>query len=429
MPDTPIAMPKLGMSMEEGRVIAWPVPLGSAVAKGDIVLVIESEKAEVEIEATGSGVLRHIYVEPDETVPCGSLLAALTESQDSPFDPEAFHADHHRPEPVGSAGTEPADAAAADTPAPTRASGSRGGPATPAARTLARKMAIELSSVTGTGPGGRITKEDVEAASQNDERVPVADGVKLEVPSAGSGQPVLFLPGFGSDASSFAPQTDALASEFTVRVVHPRGIGASSAPETESYDVSTSASDALALADTPVHLVGASLGAATAIEAALSAPDRVASLALITPFVTASHRLRAVLAAWSRIVDEASSDAAAGTLLPWLFSEAWLAETERRERTERGLAAMLRCTTGAVLGRYAAGIAAWSGTRAADLAKIEVPVLVVGAKEDLLTPDARRVADGLPKGRFVEVPAGHAACLEAAGDVCEALTAHLRALD
>ncbi|NNL84588.1 MAG: hypothetical protein HKP27_03000, partial [Myxococcales bacterium] len=88
-------MPKLGMSMEEGRVVAWPLPLGSAVAKGETVLIIESEKAEVEIEATAAGVLRHIYVEPDETVPCGSLLAALTESADSTFDAEAFHAEHH----------------------------------------------------------------------------------------------------------------------------------------------------------------------------------------------------------------------------------------------------------------------------------------------------------------------------------------------
>ena len=65
-------MPKLGMTMEEGIVIDWPLAVGGAVEKGDIVLVIESEKAEVEIEAPASGVLRHVYIEAGETVSCGT---------------------------------------------------------------------------------------------------------------------------------------------------------------------------------------------------------------------------------------------------------------------------------------------------------------------------------------------------------------------
>jgi pyruvate/2-oxoglutarate dehydrogenase complex dihydrolipoamide acyltransferase (E2) component len=67
-------MPKLGMTMEEGRVVAWPLPLGARVEKGRTVLVIDSEKTEAEVEATASGFLRHLYVTVDETVPCGTLL-------------------------------------------------------------------------------------------------------------------------------------------------------------------------------------------------------------------------------------------------------------------------------------------------------------------------------------------------------------------
>ena len=78
MSATPIGMPKLGMTMTEGRVVAWPVPLGGRVEKGAVVLVIESEKAEIEIEAPAAGHLRHVYVPEDRTVPCGTLLAALT---------------------------------------------------------------------------------------------------------------------------------------------------------------------------------------------------------------------------------------------------------------------------------------------------------------------------------------------------------------
>src|SRR5512147_2741007 len=91
-------MPQLGMSMQEGRVVAWPIALGERVLRGQIVLVIESEKAEVEIEATASGFLRHLYVAVDETVPCGTLLGVITETPDEPFDAGAFCAAHGRPE-------------------------------------------------------------------------------------------------------------------------------------------------------------------------------------------------------------------------------------------------------------------------------------------------------------------------------------------
>ena len=83
---TAVGMPRLGMTMEEGVVVEWLVSPGGLVERGAPLLVIESEKAEVEIEATISGVLRHIFVEPGETVPCGTLLAAIADSADEPFD-------------------------------------------------------------------------------------------------------------------------------------------------------------------------------------------------------------------------------------------------------------------------------------------------------------------------------------------------------
>src|SRR5512143_2449209 len=91
-------MPKLGMTMREGRVVSWARGLGERVEKGAPVVVIESEKSEVEIEATASGVLRHVYVGPDETVPCGTLLGAIADAMDAPFDAQAFHREHDRPE-------------------------------------------------------------------------------------------------------------------------------------------------------------------------------------------------------------------------------------------------------------------------------------------------------------------------------------------
>src|SRR5205085_8643084 len=68
------------------------------IAKGEVVVLIESEKAEAEVEATQSGVLRHVYVPVGETVPCGTLLAAITDSADEPFDAESFRRENDHPE-------------------------------------------------------------------------------------------------------------------------------------------------------------------------------------------------------------------------------------------------------------------------------------------------------------------------------------------
>ena len=86
---TPIAMPKLGITMEEGTIVEWPRAIGDHVQKGEVVLVIESEKAEVEIEASASGYVRHLYAEVGDTLECGAILGAITESAEEDFDPTA----------------------------------------------------------------------------------------------------------------------------------------------------------------------------------------------------------------------------------------------------------------------------------------------------------------------------------------------------
>src|SRR5262249_5773655 len=156
-------------------------------------------------EATGSGILRHIYVEVDATVPCGTLLAVITDSAEEAFDADAFRRDNDHPE-------KPAVAAAVGArpvarPAATPAVLGRG-PVAPAARALARTRGIDVSMVPGSGPGGRVTKEDVEAFAVRRERlVEVAPGVRLEVVRDGGGETILLLPGFGTDVSAFALQT------------------------------------------------------------------------------------------------------------------------------------------------------------------------------------------------------------------------------
>jgi pyruvate dehydrogenase E2 component (dihydrolipoamide acetyltransferase) len=422
-------MPKLGMTMEEGTVVEWRVAPGGRVEKGRILLVIESEKDEAEIEATASGFLRHVYVSPGEVAPCGALLAALTERADEAFDAAAFAAAEAPARPKATAApSAPLPAASV----PSRAGGRRA--IAPAARALAKKLGLDVEQLPGTGPGGRVTKEDVEAFAAARERlVPVAPGVALEVLREGKGDPVLLLPGFGTDVSSFALLTPRLVERFSVLAVNPRGVGASDSPGEPLTGVAQMAGDAAAVleaaAGQPAHVVGASLGAAVAIELALTKPARVRSLTLITPFAVATPRLLAALDAWQRIAAETSPATLARALAPLLFSDALLADPARRERTLRGLAASAARVPAATLERMAAGLAAWSGTREKDLPRIAAPTLVLAGGADLLTPGAEAVASAIPGARCVVVPgAGHALASDAPEALAEALAAHLGAM-
>ncbi|MBW2373317.1 MAG: alpha/beta fold hydrolase [Deltaproteobacteria bacterium] len=297
----------------------------------------------------------------------------------------------------------------------------------PAARALARKRGFDPAEIPGTGPGGRVTKQDVEAwAVRRETLVEATDGVRLEVPTQGQGDLLLLLPGFGSDVSSFSLQASELATRHRVLGINPRGVGASDAPALDVYDVGQAADDAAAVCPEPAHWVGASLGAAVALEAAILHPQRVRSLVLITPFVEATSRLGAVTDAWCRVASDASTETLARMLLPWLFSERFLGDAKARERTLRGLAASVARVPATTLERSAAGLRAWSGTRREALGRIEVPTLILVAGGDLLTPDAAALAGAIPNARSVVVPeAGHALAIEAPDAVNEAIAAHL----
>ncbi len=426
-----IAMPKLGMTMKEGTVLEWRARPGEAVAKGQIILLIESEKTEVEIEAPANGVIRHIYVEPDALVPCGSFLAVITESADDDFDSQAFRTQNER---VEAAPAKPAPRASAPLAKPAAAAAASAlprpaePPVVPAARKRAKDLDVDLARVTGSGANGRISVEDVEAyAAQMGERVAVAVGVRIEAPSVGAGETLLLLPGFGTDVSAFSPQIPALATAYRVRGVNPRGVGFSSAPPAASYDVSTAASDASAVADGPAHVIGASLGAAVALELALSRPDVVRSLVLITPFVTATPRLLAVIDAWARVAAGSPPEALAAMLLPWLYGSAFLADVGACRRALKALADAAPRTPAATLMRQAAGLRAWSGTRAGDLGQLRVRTLVIAAEDDLLTPGAAEIAKQISGATLVVIPgAGHAVGIEAGEAVSQAILAHLR---
>ena len=151
-----IEMPKLSDTMTEGTLIKWHKKLGDTVSIGDVLAEVETDKATMEMEAFDEGVITEILIQEGEKAPIGGVLAVLDGDSESPA-PAAKTA-AKAPAPASP------QAAPQAAPAPQASHGGRV-KASPLARKVAGALGIDLSSVTGTGPAGRIVKEDVENAS------------------------------------------------------------------------------------------------------------------------------------------------------------------------------------------------------------------------------------------------------------------------
>jgi len=155
----PINMPKYGLQQDEGTIIEWRKQEGDRVEKGDILLELETDKAVFEYEAPEKGYLRHILAQNGDVVPVLSPIAILSDELDEPFDKDAFSktsaSTPSTEAQVEASVSEPVQSLPPNTPS-TRIKRS------PAARHRARELNIDLTTVIGTGPGGRIVKADVE---------------------------------------------------------------------------------------------------------------------------------------------------------------------------------------------------------------------------------------------------------------------------
>ncbi|WP_433761492.1 dihydrolipoamide acetyltransferase family protein [Nocardia sp. CA-135398] len=185
MPD--IIMPRLSDTMEEGVVVAWLKQVGDKISRGDILAEIETDKALMELEAYEDGVLEQILFEPGSRVPIGNTIALIgdgTGSATAVPNPAAESAASNNAVKEKSAasrslGTQDNPIAAAENASSaveTRRKSS------PLARKIARELDVDLATVTGTGPGGRITRQDVESAHRTDESTPAAPPVASSAP-------------------------------------------------------------------------------------------------------------------------------------------------------------------------------------------------------------------------------------------------------
>jgi pyruvate dehydrogenase E2 component (dihydrolipoamide acetyltransferase) len=157
-----VVMPKLGLTMEEGLIVEWKVKEGDEVKKGDILFVLETEKVTYDVEAPEDGVLGKIVVQEQETVPVGAVVAYLLKPGESASD--IAGAAVEKPHTEASTQEVYAEESASQTPQPM--SSDTRVKATPLAKKIAREYNISIDTITGSGPGGRIIREDVEKAKE-----------------------------------------------------------------------------------------------------------------------------------------------------------------------------------------------------------------------------------------------------------------------
>lgn len=160
-------LPSLGAEMDEGTLLEWRVKPGDQVRKGDVVALIDTTKSAIEVEIWEAGTIWELVHQPPETLAVGTVIARLLEPGETPEQAAAAKA---RLTAAAAAAAAPVDAGAlpplaGTAPVPAAAPTESRHRVTPVARRRAAELALDLSTVTGTGPQGAITLEDVEQAA------------------------------------------------------------------------------------------------------------------------------------------------------------------------------------------------------------------------------------------------------------------------
>ncbi|MBI64060.1 MAG: hypothetical protein CL778_02120 [Chloroflexi bacterium] len=171
---TPIILPQWGMGMNDGQVMKWLKSIGDPISKSDKLVEIESSKVNSEVEATTDGKLGRIDVEEGKVVNVGTILGYILLEGESESDLPENKLDN----------TETKESTTEESPTTKKQDNKTGKVVTPRARRLAKKLDVDINLVNGTGPGGRITEEDISNYSNestDEEVLPVSNVPVREV--------------------------------------------------------------------------------------------------------------------------------------------------------------------------------------------------------------------------------------------------------
>jgi pimeloyl-ACP methyl ester carboxylesterase len=414
-----VILPKVDMDMESGQISRWYAKDGDSVSKGQLLFEIETDKAAMEVDAPSSGILRDVTAQEGATIPVGQAVAwiyAEGEAYDAAAPAKARAAKPVVAEEAKS-GAQPAESAPV-LPAPVAAE-TNGVRATPLARRIAKEAGIDLTSLRGSGPKGRIQKKDVESGVAGTASIvakPSAPAQSLGVrigdtslhavwlrQGNGSGKaPLVLIHGFGSDFNSWRPMLGAGTLGNPILAVDLPGHGGSTHTIPDDLDgIATQVEQTIAAHHSgPIILVGHSFGGAIATEIAARSNLDIRALILIAPAGLGPEINGAFLSGFVRARTEAS-------LVAWMkhlvqdkglltkpFINATLAQSQD---------VALRDAQQLVADRFFA-----DGTQVFDirqsLSNLAIPVRVIFGAADRVIPAAH--ATGLPGEIAVHVFAG-----------------------
>ena len=158
-----VKLPKLGQTMEEGTVVNCLIKVGSEVKKGDVIFEIETDKATLEMESPADGFVKHILVETGQTLPVGATMLILGDKDEGDstklfrFSDRRDRCSTQRQNQIYPLTVSASSAVKPETSTRVMAS--------PRAKKLAEELGVDLAIVTGTGPAGKITEDDVKKAA------------------------------------------------------------------------------------------------------------------------------------------------------------------------------------------------------------------------------------------------------------------------
>jgi pyruvate dehydrogenase E2 component (dihydrolipoamide acetyltransferase) len=250
-----VFMPALSSTMTEGKIVSWVKAPGDKIAKGETVVIVESDKADMDVESFYEGILASIIVEAGDVAPVGNAIALLAETE---AEIEAAKAQAAKLAGGGSAAAStpaPAAAPVAAAAAPVAAAVSPNGAsapsgrliASPRAKKLAKDLKIDLSGLQGSGPHGRIVAQDVELAAGKTPTV-AASSLPTSLPSIVPAAPIA-TPSVSVPAPTAPPPVPGQVKAFSaLQQAVTRNMNASlSVPVFRvSYTITTDALDALA---------------------------------------------------------------------------------------------------------------------------------------------------------------------------------------
>lgn len=279
-----ILVPQVGQDLTEAKIVELHVKLGDRVKKGDLVAVVESEKASFEVEAFAEGVVISLPYKVDDWAPVLEPLMLLgTESEVA-----AAAASASAVAPVAEPAIAPvavpvaaAVAASASTEISAAAAAAGITRASPAARLAATKQGLDVTRIAGTGPAGAVVLRDIAAAPA---LAKISGEITLRTLQSGQGTPVIFIHGFGADLSAWRPLVGRINLGLPMLALDLPGHGGSTGQPAASFDdIVTSVGGALRRVAGGVHLVGHSVGAAVAMALAARGDLDVRSLCLLSP--------------------------------------------------------------------------------------------------------------------------------------------------